>query len=92
MTTTDKTGDNATKATQTAAEDSTTGFQIQFATSGMINNGSSTLETIYFVHKSTVFDATLGMMIRVLISGMIFTTILNKAPFMRELKIFIGKR
>ena len=52
---------------------------------------TSSMGTVAFVQILSEFVVNLGMMMRVLISGMLLTTVLNKSPFKRELKKMMSK-
>ena len=64
----------------------------QMASSGMSANGTqpfiltSTAVTVAFLQKMSGFDVNLGMMMRVLISGMFLTYVMTRTPFKREFK------
>ena len=56
------------------------------------NTATSSMGTVTFVQEMSGFEVNLEMMVRIIISAMILTTIINKSPFKREFKIMRSKK
>ena len=86
--------------TESTTADSVMGEKLNYTTSdGKTANGTPTtvlgftsiVGTVQFGQKKREFGVNLGMMIRVLVSGMILGAILNKFPFWREFERMMSK-
>ena len=75
-------GTSTLLSTYDATTDATTMVRLGTTT----NATSLTSINVHVVQQSSTFSVNLGMVVRVLINWMLLTTILNKSPFLRELK------